>query len=58
VTAAQLFDALTRSGKPVTPARLAKARARADSPEVWAEVQARLAAHVSDTKEPRANDQP
>lgn len=59
MTADQLFDALTRSGKPITPARLAKARARADSPDVWAEVQTRLAARVvSETKEPTTHEHP
>ena len=49
MTADQLVDALTRSGKPIPPARLDKARARADSPAVWAEVERRIAAYLAYT---------
>lgn len=52
MNADELFAALTGSGKPLRVMtkrgvhdRLARARQRADSPEVWAEVQRRLAAH-------------
>lgn len=44
MTADQLVKALTWCGKPLSPERLRKAEQRADSPAVWAEVVARLAA--------------
>jgi hypothetical protein len=44
MTAEQLYVALVAHGKPLTPARLRKAERRADHPEVWADVKARLIA--------------
>jgi hypothetical protein len=56
VNADELFTALTASGKPMLVMtkrgvrdRLARARQRADSPEVWADVQARIAAYLAYT---------
>jgi hypothetical protein len=47
MTADQLFDALTRSGKPCPPERLERARKRADSPAVWAETLRRLQPYLA-----------
>lgn len=49
MTADRLYRALTWCGKPIPPARMAKAEALADSPEVWAEVQARLVPYLAYT---------
>jgi hypothetical protein len=56
VNADELFAALTASGKPMRVMtkhgvrdRLARARQRADSPEVWAEVERRLADYLAYT---------
>lgn len=49
MTADELVKALTWAGKPIPAARMAKARARADSPEVWAEVERRIAAYLAYT---------
>lgn len=44
MNAEQLYHALVDSNKPITPARLEKAQARADSPSVYDAVLARLRA--------------
>lgn len=46
MNADDLVKALTWCGKPIPPERLAKAKKRADSPEVWAEVERRIAGYV------------
>jgi len=49
MTADELFNALTRSGKPIPTARMRKAEAKADSPAVWAAVLARLQPYLTYT---------